>query len=79
MALVGCIGRERKQVKVLYGAVRHSVARRNVNPKDVFEILAHLHILSKRGVMRMPALPRIYHPLFANGSIWLNARRVPRK
>lgn len=79
MALVGCIGRERKQVEILYGTVRYSIASRNLNPKDVFEILAHLHILSKIGVMRKPALPRIYHPLFANDSIWFNARRVPRK
>lgn len=79
MALVGCIGREREQVKILYGTVRYSVASRNLNPKDVFEILAHLQILSNTEVMRMPALPRIYHPLFANVSIWFNARRVPRK
>lgn len=77
--LEGCIGKERKQVKILYGTVRCSVASRNINPKVVFEILAHLQILSNIEMMRMPALPRIYHPLFANVSIWFNARRVPRK
>lgn len=56
-----------------------SVASRNLDPNDVFEILVHLQILSNIEVVRMPNLPRIYHPLFANVSIWFNARRVPTK
>ena len=79
LAPVVCIGRERKQVKILYGSGRYSVASRNLNPKDVFEILVYLQILSNIEVVRMPDLPRICHPLFANVSIWFNARRVPRK
>jgi len=76
---VAFIRRERKRVKILYGNVRYSVASRNLNPEGVFEILVHLQILSSIEMVRMPDLPRIYHPVFANVSIWFNTRRGPRK